>query len=88
MFVGQTIRCKMECYETTQRMGGGNDPVTGEWVQRPLYGAKLQVVCDGSPENKAFFASTPTGRFEVESVNPDFFKPGVTYYVDFTAASA
>lgn len=51
-----------------------------------LYRAKFGVVSSGSPENAAFFGSTPTGQIELSTVRDDHFVPGKSYYVDFTEA--
>lgn len=52
-----------------------------------LYGYKFQVVSGNSPENKEFFASTPSGSLELNAVRDDLFVPGQDYYLDFTPAA-
>ncbi len=50
---------------------------------------KLFPVCDGTPENKAFFSSTPTGQIEFATVNAEAakqFELNKSYYVDFVPA--
>ena len=50
---------------------------------------ELYPVCDGSPENKSFFAATPGGRIELGCANlkaVEQFEEGKEYYVDFTPA--
>jgi len=47
------------------------------------------VMDDGSPENKAFFASTPSGKLELACVNPAVLEQlegqlGEAFYVDLT----
>lgn len=40
-----------------------------------------------SPEDQRYSVATPSGRIEMVVDNPparEFFKPGKTYYVDFT----
>ena len=58
---------------------------SGEVVQT----IHLRPVSDGSEENKSFYASTPSGRIELGTVNAaaaEEFKLGEEYYVEFTAA--
>lgn len=50
---------------------------------------RLWPVCDGSPENKAFFAATPGGEIALGCANlkaVEQFEEGKEYYVDFTPA--
>ena len=50
---------------------------------------KLAPVTGGSPENEKFFKYTPSGTIEMGTINPSVaeqFKPGTTFYVDFTPA--
>ncbi|MDX1951481.1 MAG: hypothetical protein SFY81_04815 [Verrucomicrobiota bacterium] len=50
----------------------------------------LNVVHDGSPENKEFFALTPSGSIKLGMVNAEAvkqFELGGEYYVDFTPAN-
>ncbi len=50
---------------------------------------EMYVVTDGSPENKAFFAFTPSGRIELGTVNKEAaaqFELNGEYYVDFIKA--
>lgn len=50
---------------------------------------KLQVVYDGSPENKKFFEASPSGSIDLGILNPEAskqFEIGKEYYVDFTLA--
>lgn len=47
----------------------------------------FMAVCDGSAENKAFFASTPGGIMELPIVSPEAWKEfglNCEYYLDFT----
>jgi hypothetical protein len=57
---------------------------TKAYEPKRVFSAKFTVVCDGSPENKAFFASTPMGFIEIGTYREDFFQEGKTYYTDFT----
>lgn len=50
-----------------------------------LYNSEFNVVSVGSPENKEFFASTPSGQISIKSTG-DLFEPGKEYYIDFTLA--
>lgn len=50
---------------------------------------KLSVVYGDSPENKAFYASTPGGTITVSVVKPEVAAQlplGKEFYVDFTPA--
>lgn len=71
-------RCKFKCQSVTKRLGFNGDPFN--------YDAEFQVVYGGSPENKAFFAATPSGSIKVATFKEDQFVPGKEYYVDFTPA--
>ena len=51
---------------------------------------KLNVVVDGSPENKEFFKWTPSGQIELGTLNQkawEQFPLGAEMYVDFTLAT-
>lgn len=83
-----TTRCKVLC-TSVKKMDGRN------WYTEPkvefLYGATFCAVSPGSgpgqsPENKAFFASTPTLTLEFSAVNGDRFVPGKEYYLDISEA--
>jgi hypothetical protein len=50
---------------------------------------ELFPVTSGSEENKQFFKYTPSGRFELSTINQaaaQEFELGKEYYVDFTPA--
>jgi len=52
-----------------------------------LYEAEFCAVSGGtSPENKMFFASTPTLNLKFSAVNGDRFVAGKEYYIDLTMA--
>jgi len=56
---------------------------SGNW-----HGVTLNPVYGDSPENKLFFASTPSGEIKM-SISADaaeHFELGKAYYVDFTLA--
>lgn len=70
-----TIRAKMKVEQKIQTTYG--------------HGVKLTAVYGDSPENKAFFAATPSGNVEMAMVKPEVaaaFELGKEYYVDFTPA--
>lgn len=49
----------------------------------------LQPVVSGSKENEEFFKYTPFGEIKIGTVNPVAaaqFKPGGSFFVDFTPA--
>lgn len=69
-------RCKFECVSITKRKGWSGHAI--------LHDAQFQAVMDGSEENKAFFAATPSGTLNVATVVPDIFEVGKFYYVDLT----
>jgi len=49
----------------------------------------MQPVCGGSEENRSFASATPNGTLTFTLTNPDLqdeFKPGTSYYLDFTRA--
>lgn len=49
----------------------------------------LTPVTNGSDEDKSFWKWTPSGRIEMQVLNPDVkFEPKKTYYVDFTEAES
>jgi hypothetical protein len=55
--------------------------------KRDTFNVTLYPVSGGSPENDSFFASTPSGKLELSTVNPgaaDYFKVNKEYYIDFT----
>lgn len=94
------IRAKFRCLEVTRRYShteqpsvhNGNAPEHDVFQYRvklaPVYGDKRGsgTPC---PENKLFYAATPTGQIELETVSEAAaaaFVPGQAYYVDFTPA--
>ena len=57
-------------------------------IPRETRTIELFPVSSGTEENKAFFASTPSGRIELGVVNLDAakeFELNKEYYVDFTS---
>ena len=76
-----TVRCKFQCVERVQRVS---------WTKEfPFhYAYVFQAVTSGSPENKAFFAATPSGKLEVSTVAVDTFEVGKEYYLDLALAQS
>lgn len=80
-----TVRAKFVCNSKTEFLSTvweGNQPKPGKVWQYKFY-----VVTSGSEENKAFFASTPTGSIELSSVRDNLFELGKEYYLDFTPSA-
>ena len=73
-----TTRCKLTC-ESVEKVSNW-DKTKSEF----LYRNKFSIVTCGSPENEAFFKSTPAGTVELCNVGAELFVPGKSYYVDFT----
>lgn len=85
-----TVRAKFQVYSETRSPSSKYDAATGTYIPTVCRSFKLTVVSSGSEENKAFFASTPTGILELNILNDaaaDQFVLGKEYYVDFTPAS-
>ena len=51
-----------------------------------LYGYEFNAVTDGSEENGSFFAATPSGQIELQTVKSNLFEPGKDYYLTFEEA--
>jgi len=78
------VRCKFHCQEKVTRE-------TGVWhggncSQGISYSYKFIAVTNNSEENNKFFASTPSGIFDVQTVRNDLFVPGKDYYIDISEA--
>jgi hypothetical protein len=71
-------RCKFECVAIKKFKGWSGHAF--------LYEAEFNAVMDNSPENKAFFAATPSGKLHVSTVVPDIFEVGKNYYLDISEA--
>lgn len=70
-----TVRAKFKVESVTHTANGAS--------------VKLQPVTCGSAENEKFFKWTPWGAIEIGTVNAEAaaqFKPGQSFYVDFTPA--
>lgn len=81
-------RVKFAVNSITRYLGGSYKD--GKWVMAEVHTIKLSPVTTGSEENKAFFASTPSGSIEIGIVNPEAvkgFELNKEYYIDFTPAS-
>lgn len=82
------IRAKFVLTSKTEQLGYQyNNGVQSPEVQVTL---DFQVVTSGSDENKAFFASTPSGEMHVRLAKKevaDQFELMKEYYVDFTPAN-
>ena len=78
-----TTRCKVLC-STVRKYS------TQGWHTEPkvdfMYEAEFIAVSGMSPENKAFFASTPTLNLKLSAINGDKFEPGKEYYLDIIEA--
>lgn len=74
-------RCKVRC-QRVSKIDWGNGQIVHE--------AEFSCVTDrnGGEENKSFFASTPSGRINLQTVREDHFQAGQDYYVDFTPCVA
>jgi len=77
------IRAKFRCIEIKKSMGGTYDE-RGRYVPGVLHGYRFSAITGDSDENKRFFASTPSGSIELNSVRDDLFELGKDYYLDFT----
>ncbi len=78
-----TVRCKFHCNSVTKQ-------ISYDWetkANRFVYAAKFNAVTgELGPENKSFFAATPAGQLEVQTVKDDIFEVGKDYYLDLTLA--
>ena len=79
------IRCKFRLIEW--KNSEGSKRVGDKVVSCIKTSVVLIPVADSSPENKAFWEATPSGRIELGIVNPKAIKElklMKEYYVDFT----
>lgn len=75
------IRCKFTCQSITRSLASRYNSETKKYETVPLDTADLYVVTGGSEENKAFFATTPSGKLELGLHNPGVFVVGADYYI-------
>lgn len=79
------VRCKFRCDSVRKYSASG-------WHTEPkvdfMYEYAFHAVTGDSPENKKFFASTPTGELKFSAVNGELFEPGKDYYLDLSPANA
>lgn len=71
------MRAKFRCNSVQDFGQGGETSALGA------------VVDDGTPENERYHTATPSGSLTLSVSNPSvrgFFKPGKSYYLDFTEA--
>lgn len=73
------MRCKFVCIKTGETRGWSGGPAK-------LYSAEFEPVLQGSPENDAFYAATPFGKFEVGVVAGHHFEVGKAYFIDINSA--
>lgn len=73
----QVTRCKFVCQEVAKQVWNDKDG------KRFVYSAKFTTVWGDNPENKSFFAATPSGEIAVRTYQADVFVPGQEYYIDF-----
>jgi len=74
------VRAKFNCVSITRQNHW--DKSKGE-----LQTILLSPVCDGTSENQAFYAATPSGKIELGVLNKDagdYFELGADYYVEFS----
>jgi hypothetical protein len=86
------VRAKFRCLEVTKRYSytdrDGTDFFTFSVKLAPVLASKKHPHHD-TPENKAFFAATPSGELEMQGLSEETaarFVPGQAYYLDFTEA--
>lgn len=77
-----SVRAKFKVTSTTQRK---------HWdIQKGnIHEIQLEPVTSGSKENESFYAATPHGAINLQTVNDEAgaqFELGAEYYIDFTRA--
>lgn len=75
------MRCKMVCQSVGREFQAYN--------KQTVTAASFRAVSDGSEENKAFFAATPSGELKLGVVNDAAVAglvPGKSYYIDISEA--
>lgn len=71
-------RCKVKGVAVSKKVGFNGHEFVYDASFNPCYG--------DTPENKAFFAATPSISLTVCTVAGDVFQPGKDYYLDFSQA--
>jgi hypothetical protein len=86
-----TVRAKFKVADVVKTVGTFYDYTTKDNLEKEVYSVTLYAVADGTDENKEFFASTPAGHIQMNTVNAAaglYFKAGDEYYLDFTKADS
>lgn len=88
--MSKTVRAKFRVQSITRMAGTRYDLEEKKYVPQEQQVIRLQPVYDdGNPENKAFYAATPSGSIELGVVTAEagsHFELEQSYYVDFTKA--
>jgi len=77
-----TTRALFTVTDVLERKDAAGQPIAQIVRMNPSY------VSNPSNPNHAFWKATPTGNLEMQISNPsafDFFKPGKSYWLDFSA---
>ena len=84
-----SVRAKFIVHSITRTQGGTYKE--SKWIPQEVQTIRLIPVAGSSEENKAFFASTPSGSIDLGTINIEAarqFDLNKEYYVDFTPATA
>lgn len=84
------VRAKFRCDRIEKQVGSRYNEVTKAYDKIEVSSIVMLPVTANSPENKEFYASTPSGQITLGIVNPEVaatFELGKEYFVDFTPAS-
>ena len=89
-----TVRAKFRLVGWKNTLGSRpvieNGKETGKWEETLMCSLEFSAVYSNSPENRKFWNATPSGKIEINIVNPEAVKEfdlGKEYYVDFTTAT-
>lgn len=84
------VRCKMHLHSRTSRLMSVYNRETQHSDMKETQSFEFSVVTSqDTPEDKAFFLATPTGRLEIGVVNPEVVKHlkiGKDYFITITEA--
>jgi hypothetical protein len=84
------VRAKFMCSDVgTTRFFMCSDVGTTRFSRGEQHKVSMYPVTGGTEENDSFWEATPSGKIELDLVDKsalEFFKPGKTFYVDFTEA--